>query len=266
MSLSDLGFSFKEKYDINDLTSIVNILRSNIGCPWDREQDHKSIRMDFLEETYEVLEAIDNDDTELLREELGDVLLQVVFHSQIENEQDHFSFSDVVNEICKKLILRHPHVFEDVKADNTEDVLKNWDNIKKESKNQETYTDTLTSIPSVFPALMKSQKIAKRSERAGFKIPNVNLHELLNDYENSLSSDNSEKIESSLGKLLFYITSSSTNKGISSEESLEKECNRFVLFFGIMENLIRLDGKNISSLSINELSDYWSMAQKQKKQ
>ena len=148
------GFELKENYNIDDLVKIVKILRSENGCPWDKEQDHHSIRKDFLEETYEVLEAIDTDNTELLREELGDVLLQVVFHSQIETECNSFTFNDVADEVCKKLITRHPHVFGDVTVENSEQVLKNWDNIKKKTKEQETYKDTLESVSKILPALI----------------------------------------------------------------------------------------------------------------
>lgn len=158
-----MDFEFKEKYDINDLLKIMKILRSENGCPWDREQDHKSIRKDFIEEVYEACEAIDLDDSELLREELGDVLLQVVFHATIEEEQGRFDFGDAVNDVCSKLIIRHPHVFGDVKVKDSEDVLRNWNDIKQETKGQETYTETLRSVCTALPALMRAQKIGKRA-------------------------------------------------------------------------------------------------------
>ncbi|MDE6775145.1 MAG: MazG family protein, partial [Ruminococcus sp.] len=153
-----VDYQQKENYSISDLLKIVKILRGEGGCPWDRVQTHESIRNDFLEDTCEVLEAIDNGDSDLLREELGDVLLQVVFHTRIEEEQDSFCFNDVCDEICKKLIVRHPHVFGEVKADSTEKVLENWDAIKMQTKGQETYTDTLTSVAKTLPALMRAQK------------------------------------------------------------------------------------------------------------
>ncbi|MBR2315754.1 MAG: MazG family protein, partial [Clostridia bacterium] len=157
----------KENYSIGDLLDIVRLLRSEGGCPWDREQTHESIRSDFLEETCEVLEAIDLKDTSLLREELGDVLLQVVFHTRIEEEQNNFTFDEVCDEVCKKLIIRHPHVFGEVVADTSDEVLKNWDSIKMETKGQETYTDTLKSVANTLPALMRAQKVGKRAMRAG---------------------------------------------------------------------------------------------------
>ncbi|MDE6133911.1 MAG: MazG family protein, partial [Oscillospiraceae bacterium] len=146
-----MDFKFKERYDIGDMLEIMRILRSENGCPWDREQTHKSIRKDFLEEVYEVVEAIDLEDTALLREELGDVLLQVVFHSRIEEEKNSFDFGDVVNEVCQKLVTRHPHVFGNVAAETSEEVLKNWNNIKQETKRQETYSETLESVCTALP-------------------------------------------------------------------------------------------------------------------
>lgn len=161
-----MDFQFKDKYDVNDLLEIMRILRSENGCPWDREQDHKSIRKDFLEETYEVVEAIDADDKELLLEELGDVLLQVVFHSRIEEEKGGFDFDDVADGICQKLIVRHPHVFGDVNAETSGEVLKNWNNIKQQTKGQETFYETLESVCTTLPALMRAQKIGQRAKRA----------------------------------------------------------------------------------------------------
>ena len=124
----------KGKYGFEDLVEVMEILRSEEGCPWDREQDHHSIRDDLIEETYEVIEAIDTDDPVLLREELGDVMLQVVFHARIEEEKDSFNINDVANDICVKLIHRHPHVFGDVNVSSTDEVLKNWDAIKMDTK------------------------------------------------------------------------------------------------------------------------------------
>lgn len=162
-----MGVSYerKDKYDINDLLQIMEILRSEQGCPWDREQTHASMRKDMIEEAYEVCEAIDLDDRDLLKEELGDVLLQVVHHARIEEEQGTFNFQDVCDGICKKLILRHPHVFADTQVSSTGEVLQNWEQIKEESKGQTTKTETLVSVPKTFPALMRAQKVQKRAAK-----------------------------------------------------------------------------------------------------
>ena len=152
----------REHYDFEDLVSVVRVLRGEGGCPWDREQTHKSIRNDIIEETYEVIEAIDTDDPVLLREELGDVLLQVVFHARICEEDGQFDVNQVTDGICRKLIHRHPHVFADVCADTSEEVLKNWENIKSEEKSRKTITDKLRAVPPMLPALMRATKVGKR--------------------------------------------------------------------------------------------------------
>ena len=141
-----IPYEMKDRYTIADLAEIVALLRSKDGCPWDKVQTHASIRTDLIEETYEVIEAIDQSDPVLLQEELGDLLLQVVFHAQIETEQQHFTLEDVCTDICKKMIIRHPHVFSTVKSDTTEEVLKNWDEIKEETKHQTTRTQTLIAL------------------------------------------------------------------------------------------------------------------------
>ena len=168
-----MNFKFKEKYDFDDLVEIVRCLRMPDGCPWDKVQTHKSIRQDFIEETYEVIEAIDNEDTALLREELGDVLLQVVFHTQIEREKQTFDIHDVANDICQKLIIRHPHVFGTVQADTTEKVLDNWDKIKMQTKSQSRLSESMDSIARSLPSLMRASKIQKKAAKIGFDFENI---------------------------------------------------------------------------------------------
>ena len=136
----------KERYDINDLIEVIRMLRLPDGCPWDKVQTHESIRMNFIEEVYEVIEAIDKNDTALMREELGDVLMQVVFHAQMEREQGNFDFDDVCDEVCRKLIIRHPHVFSNVQAGNTDEAVNSWEQVKQQTKGQTTYTETLESV------------------------------------------------------------------------------------------------------------------------
>ena len=154
-----MDFVEKSEYKFDDLVEIVKILRSPEGCPWDREQTHKSVRADFIEETYEVIEAIDTDDLDLLKEELGDVLLQVALHSEMESEKDTFNINDVCDGICKKLIIRHPHVFGNVNAETTDQVLKNWDAIKMQTKSQQTQTQAMESVSKALPSLMRSSKV-----------------------------------------------------------------------------------------------------------
>lgn len=158
----------KERYDINDLIEVIRMLRLPDGCPWDKVQTHESIRMNFIEEVYEVIEAIDKNDTALMREELGDVLMQVVFHAQMEREQGNFDFDDVCDEVCRKLIIRHPHVFSNVQAGNTDEAVNSWEQVKQQTKGQTTYTETLESVAVSLPALMRAQKVGKRAAKSGF--------------------------------------------------------------------------------------------------
>lgn len=260
-----VSFEQKESYNIEDLIEIVGLLRSEGGCPWDKEQTHESIRSDFIEEVYEAIEAIDLKDTALLREELGDVLLQVVFHCQIEREQEHFVFEDICDELCKKLIVRHPHVFGDVKADDTQQVLKNWDNIKKETKGQKTYTDTLESVAKSLPALMRAQKVGKRAMRAGMDFgSSEDAFECIKsetaELEQAISSGNKQEIEDEFGDLLFSCVNTARHLGIDSEQALTDATEKFIRRFSETEKLIRLKGIDMQSLSIEELDEYWRQA------
>ena len=203
-----MNFERKEKYGFNDLVDIMKILRSPDGCPWDRVQTHESIRQDFIEETYEAIEAIDTADTELLREELGDVMLQVVFHSVMEEEKGSFDISDVCDEVCKKLIIRHPHVFSDTIADTPEEVLKNWDKIKMNTKSQKSQSEVLASVSKALPALMYSQKIQKKAAKVGFDFENtedtlMKVEEELSELKTAIKNNDEENMSEELGDLLF---------------------------------------------------------------
>ena len=158
----------EEKHDFTSLVELVEVLRSPEGCPWDREQDHHSIRTDFIEETYEAIEAIDKEDTELLKEELGDVLLQVVFHAQIEREKGSFTMDDVTEGIVSKMIYRHPHVFGDLAVSGSSEVLDNWDKLKTVEKSRNTLRSTLEAVPKQYPGLIRAKKVAKKAAKAGY--------------------------------------------------------------------------------------------------
>ena len=163
-----IDFERKEHYGLSDLLRIVALLRSEDGCPWDRVQTHASLRRSLLEEAYEVAEAIDEGSTEHLKEELGDVLLQVALHTRMEEEQGNFNLNDVADGVCKKLIYRHPHVFGDVSVSGTGEVLTNWDALKRKEKHQATHTDALNSVARSLPALWRAEKVQKKAKKAGF--------------------------------------------------------------------------------------------------
>ncbi len=258
-------FEFKENYTIEDLLEIMRILRSPGGCPWDMEQTHVSIRKDFIEEVYEAVEAIDLDDTELLREELGDVLLQVAFHCQIETEKENFNFDDICDELCKKLIVRHPHVFGEVTVSDTGEVLKNWDSIKKQTKGQETYTDTLESVAKSLPALMRAQKLGKRAMRAGMDFRSVDdAFECIKletaELEEAIKTGDSNQIEEEFGDLLFSCVNTARHLDLDAEEALTKACEKFIKRFKETEKLVTLSGADMTALSIDELDVYWHQA------
>ena len=217
----------KTNYNFDDLCLILEILRGEGGCPWDAEQTHESIRKNFIEETYEVVEAIDNKDTELLKEELGDVMLQVVFHTQMEKEAGNFDINDVANDVCRKLVNRHPHIFGNVSADTADEVLKNWEAIKNEEKSRETMYDKLSSVPPMTPALMRSSKVAKKSGE--FK--NLSNNILIDDINLKLEAlrNPTEIIDEKLmGELLFSRCALSSKLEIDPEESLFKYTNQFI--------------------------------------
>ncbi|MBQ8296698.1 MAG: nucleoside triphosphate pyrophosphohydrolase [Ruminococcus sp.] len=260
-------FSQKDNYNIDDLIEIVRLLRSEGGCPWDREQTHKSIKSEFIEEACEAIEAIDLEDTALLREELGDVLLQVVFHCRIEEELDSFKFDDVCDEICKKLIVRHPHVFGDTIVNSTDDVLKNWDSIKKETKGQETYTDTLNSVAKSLPALMRAQKVGKRAMRAGMDFRSAEdamacISSEKAELEEAVASGDKQKIEEELGDLLFSCVNTARHLGIDAELALKAATDKFILRFSKTEELVASDSLDMKELTIEELDVYWDKSKK----
>lgn len=258
-------FLTKERYGFQDLVQIVKILRGEDGCPWDREQDHHSIRRDFLEETYEVLEAIDDEDRALLQEELGDVLLQVVFHAEIETEKGSFDIDDVCNDICRKMIVRHPHVFGDVVADTTEQVLSNWEDIKQREKGQTTKTQTLLSVPKTFPALMRASKLQSRSKKAGMDMnslfsPGQTADDAMARLKLAMERQDAAEVDRALGELLFSLTAVARDYDLDPEHSLSRECDRFLRQFAAAEELARQQGIEMNDASVKELTDLWKQA------
>lgn len=254
-----MDFEFKNRYTIDDLLEIMKILRSENGCPWDKVQTHESIRTDLIEEAYEVCEGIDANSPEMLREELGDLLMQVVFHSQIETEQGNFSFDDVCNDICQKLVYRHPHVFGTVKADTEDEVLKNWDALKKKSKNQETAAETLESVPKTFPALLRGEKVCKRAARAGLPINDADscIAKIKSGLD-ELKIGNSDEIiaqnQQILGNILLSFCNLDRILKTDGEKALTYSTNRFIMGFRAFENEVVQNGGSLDKLSDEELS------------
>ena len=255
----------KGKYNFDDLVEIMVILRSENGCPWDREQNHKSIRKDFIEETYEVIEAIDTDNPVLLREELGDVLLQVAFHAQIEREEGRFTLDDVANDVCVKLIHRHPHVFGDVVAETSDKVLANWEVIKSEEKERKTVTDKLSAIPPMLPALMRAEKVGKKA--SCFDFPDADsvmlkVKEELSELEEAIAQNNAECIEEEMGDLIFSVVSLCRKLSVEPEVSLNKATDKFIKRFAALERAVISEGKDITKLDMTELDAIWERNKK----
>lgn len=204
----------KNEYDFSDLVTIMKLLRAPDGCPWDIEQTHRSIRKNFIEETYEACEAIDKEDDELLVEELGDVILQVVFHARIAEERGAFDISRVLTGVCSKLIHRHPHIFGDVVANTSGQVLENWEKIKLEEKHTSHTVDDLNRVCSALPALMRCSKLIKKANGSGYEYYNVMPN----------SSDDKDII----ARQLMDTCRLAREKGIDPEEALSSYCDSYL--------------------------------------
>ncbi len=260
-----VDFQFKEQYTMQDLICILQCLRAPGGCPWDREQTHQSIKNDFLEEVYEVVDAIQTNDSAALCEELGDVLLQVVFHTQIATENGTFDFNQVTDGICKKLILRHPHVFGDTIAETSDVVLNNWDKIKRQEKQQNTFTDTLQSVPNAFPALMRAQKVQKRASKAGMDWANLSdcaskLSEEVAELQSACQNGKAEEMFEELGDLLFSVVNVSRFLKINAEEALSAATDKFIDRFKAVEDMALANGQSMDTLSPDTLDALWQKA------
>ncbi len=256
------NFEFKEKYNLDDFVKIVRILRSPGGCPWDAEQTHTSIRENFLEETYEVLEAIDTNNKELLKEELGDVLLQVMLHSDIAMTDGDFDINDVADGVSQKMIIRHPHVFGDVKVNSTDEVLSNWDDIKRKTKSQKTQGEAMAAIPATYPALMKAQKIQSKAKKAGFDWDSADgafdkIAEETEELREALAEGNREKIQDELGDLLFSAVNVARFCKCDAETSLELASKKFMKRFTAVEKLAAERGIDMKTESVEVLDKLW---------
>lgn len=256
-----VDFQYMERYDIQDLRRIMALLRAPGGCPWDREQTHESIRRNMLEEAYEVVEAIDEKDPEHLKEELGDVLLQVVFHAQMAREEGLFTFDDVVDGVAQKMVFRHPHVFGQAHADDSAQALDTWDAQKREEKDQRTASDTLKAVARSLPALIRAEKIQSKAAKAGFDWPDPapaldKLAEEADELRRAAQGDGDPEEE--LGDLLFAAVKAGRFLGLDSEQALTRACNKFIRRFQSVEE--RAGGRPLGELPLEELEALWAQA------
>lgn len=260
-----IDFQYKSSYDVSDLERIVAVLRAPGGCPWDAEQDHHSIRRNLLEEAYEACEAIDEESAEHLQEELGDVLLQVVFHAQMEKEKGGFTLDDVADGVCKKLIFRHPHVFGTVEVADSAEVLTNWEALKRVEKSQESYTDTLNAVATSLPALWRAEKVQKKAKKAGFDWPDATgavdkLSEEVGELKEAMASGAQDAIAEELGDLLFAAVNVSRFLKVDSEDALNAATTKFIRRFALVEEKAKGQGKDMKDMTLAELDALWDSA------
>lgn len=226
-----------KKYSFEDLLKIVERLRGEGGCPWDIEQTHNSIKHNIIEEGYELVEAIDGGSAEKMADESGDLLLQVVFHAQIGKESGEYDITDVTDAICRKLIHRHPHVFGSEKAENSEEVLRNWNKIKRDDRGQETIAQEIEGVSKYLPALMRTEKVQGKVEKSGyiFNGPEVvaeNISGMINILKQSTDRDAAEKY---IGKMLFELVSVARAMNVEAETALSKHLDSFIQEFSKYE-------------------------------
>lgn len=259
-------FTWKEHYDLNDFRQVIAILRHPGGCPWDQAQDHHSIRRNFIEEVYEACEGIDTENTELLREELGDVLMQVLFHASIEEDAGRFDIDDVADQAVKKLIFRHPHVFGTRPVDGVEQVLTNWDELKRQEKGQETYTDTLNAVARTLPALWRAEKVQRKAAKAGFDWPEVSGAFAKIDEESvelRAAAEAHTNVEEELGDLLFAVVNAARFLQVDPEDALNRATDKFISRFQRVEQGAAASGADLKELPLSALESLWQQAKQQ---
>lgn len=261
------SFEIKDRYTFDDLLSIITVLRAPNGCAWDRAQTHESIKKNFIEETYEVVEAINKNSPDMLREELGDVLLQIALHSEMEREQGTFDFNDVVNDIVQKLVVRHPHVFGDEVARNQQEALNSWDAAKARSKGTKSQTESMLSVPRELPALMRAQKVQHKASKVGFDWDSVDgamdkLYEETNELKMAISHNDSSEIADEFGDILFSCVNISRFLDLDAEEALTGATDKFLSRFAEVERMARERGIDMKSATLDELDALWDEAKK----
>ena len=262
-----VDFENKPRYNIYDLKNLMGLLRGPGGCPWDSEQTHESIRRNLLEEAYEAAEAIDNGDTELLLEELGDVLMQVVFHADIAEKSGRFDLDDIADETCKKLIRRHPHVFGDVRAKNGVESLSFWEDIKRKEKQHDSASDAMRSVARSLPALWRAEKIQKKAAKVGFDWPEYSgaleaLRSEIRELEDAIKSGGD--VEDELGDLVFSAVNVARFFEIDPEQALWLSCEKFISRFSRLEEAARDSGRRLEDMTLGEMEDLYQQVKLEK--
>ena len=256
-----------QKELFESLVEVIATLRGENGCPWDREQTHSSLKSTLIEETYETVEAIDSGNPDKLKEELGDLLLNLMLQAQIAAESQDFDIYDVIETLTEKLIRRHPHVFADVQVDNAEDVVKNWEAIKRQEAGYEDRKSVLDGIPNALPSLLRGQKIQKRAARVGFDWNDISdviakVDEELEEVKESLNNNDPKAVEMEIGDLLFAVVNLCRFVDLQAEETLRKSNRKFINRFKRMETELEKQGKTIDDQTLAELDEIWEQVKK----
>lgn len=260
-----INFVRKPQYGYEDLLEIIRLLRSEDGCPWDKAQTHQSIRRGLLEEAYEAAEAIDNDDPVLLKEELGDVLMQVVFHADIESDAGRFTIDDVCDGVVKKLLFRHPHVFGSKCEDSPESVPVSWDKLKRQEKGQKTVADSMDSVARSLPGLWRAEKLQSKAASAGFEWPDVQgaldkLEEEVGELRRAVEEGGD--VPEELGDVLFAAVKVGRFCACDPEDAVNGTCEKFIRRFRAVENGAAAQGREVSQLSLEEMTALWNEAKR----
>jgi tetrapyrrole methylase family protein / MazG family protein len=251
-----------------ELLKVIEKLRSPKGCPWDKKQTHQSLKPYLIEEAYEVLTAIDKKDPELLKEELGDLLLQIVLHAQIASEKKEFAMKDIVNVIKEKMINRHPHVFANTKVKDVKQVWQNWEKIKQQEKNNQKKS-FFDGVPRMLPGLYRASKVQKKAARVGFDWPDqkgalAKIDEEVEEFKTEIQKKRKhpKKIKEEFGDILFSLVNLARKLNIDAEDALQSANNKFIDRFGKMEKLAKVKAENFTEYSIEELEALWQKAKK----
>ncbi len=253
-----VDFTFKEKYNVDDFRRIMALLRAPGGCPWDAEQTHESIRNNLLEEAYECAQAIDKNDKENLKEELGDLLMQVIFHARMEEEQGGFDLDDIADTACKKLVFRHPHVFGTAKAENSAEVLDTWEAVKRIEKSQDTTATAMIDVAETLPALWRAAKIQKKAAKVGFDWPDVSgamdkLSEETAELRAGIEAGDADNIEEEIGDILFSAVNAARFLGVDPETALHRSCEKFIKRFQYVEQQALAKSLRLEDMSLEEM-------------
>ena len=258
-----VNFTRKPRYDYADLLEIIRLLRSPDGCPWDKAQTHASIRRGLLEESYEAAEAIDLDDAALLQEELGDVLMQVVFHADIEKDRGRFTMEDVVDGVVKKLLYRHPHVFGSGQEDSPQSVSVSWDKLKRAEKGQKTTGDAMDSVARSLPGLWRAEKLQKKAADAGFDFKDISgalckLEEEVRELRQAVETGRG--VEEELGDVLFAAVKVGRFAEVDPETAIASTCEKFIHRFRAVES--GAQGRPLETLTPEEMTELWNRAKR----